>query len=185
MNTQPNIGPETSMGEVLDHYPGAQRALFAKYHIGGCASCGFRPEETLGGVCERNDNIPVAQAIAHIAESHARDLARQIQPVDLKTAIDATEPPALLDLRTREEFENAKITGAELFSHDKLQDIMGSWPKDRAIVIYDHLGESSCMDAAAYLEGHGFENVRTLRGGIDAFAQEADPSLPRYRLEIA
>ena len=62
---------------------------------------------------------------------------------------------------------------------------MASWPKDRAIVVYDHLGENGAMDAAAYLEGHGVTNVRTLRGGIDAYAKEADPSLPRYRLEIA
>ncbi|MFT4636985.1 MAG: rhodanese-related sulfurtransferase [Verrucomicrobiales bacterium] len=187
MSEETKIGPDTAMSQVLDYYPGAQRALFAKYHIGGCASCGFRPDETLGGVCERNENIPVDEAMAHIAESHANDLARQVQPLDLKTVIEADEKesPALLDLRTREEFENAKIAGAELFSHDKLQDIMGSWPKDRAIVIYDHRGESSCMDAAAYLEGHGFENVRTLCGGIDAYAKEADPSLPRYRLEIA
>jgi rhodanese-related sulfurtransferase len=104
----------------------------------------------------------------------------------LKSWLEAgDDAPALLDLRTREEYENACIANAALFSHDKLQEIMGSWPKDRWIVIYDHLGESSCMDAAAYLEGHGFERVQTLRGGIDRYAKEADKRLPRYRLEIA
>ncbi|MGY8687846.1 MAG: rhodanese-like domain-containing protein, partial [Verrucomicrobiales bacterium] len=78
MSEETKIGPDTAMSQVLDYYPGAQRALFAKYHIGGCASCGFRPDETLGGVCERNENIPVDEAMAHIAESHANDLARQV-----------------------------------------------------------------------------------------------------------
>ena len=185
MSQSPALTADTSMADVLIHYPGAQRALFAKYHIGGCASCGFRPDETLGGVCERNESIPVSEAIDHIIESHDRDVARQVLPADLKARLEDAEPPALLDLRTREEHENACIASAELFSHDKLQDIMASWPKDRAIVVYDHLGENGAMDAAAYLEGHGFTNVRTLRGGIDAYAKEADPSLPRYRLEIA
>ena len=185
MSQSPSITADTSMAELLVHYPGAQRALFAKYHIGGCASCGFRPDETLGGVCERNENIPVSEAIDHIIESHDCDVARQVLPADLKTHLEDSDPPAVLDLRTREEHENAKITSAELFSHDKLQDIMASWPKDRAIVVYDHLGENGAMDAAAYLEGHGFTNIRTLRGGIDAYAKEADSNLPRYRLEIA
>lgn len=185
MPSDTSLGPDTTMGDVLTAYPGAQRALFAKYHIGGCASCGFRPDETLGGVCERNEGIPVAEAIDHILESHAKDQARQINPLELKSQIESSGDLALLDLRTREEFENARIGSADLFSHDKLQEIMGAWAKDRAILIYDHRGESGCMDAAAYLEGHGFENVKTLRGGIDAYAQEADPSIPRYRLEIA
>ncbi len=187
MPANPKIGPETTMADVLEAYPGAQRAMFAKYHIGGCASCGFRPDETLGGVCERNEGIPVDEAVAHIIESHEKDQARQWSPGTLKARIEGPEASdlALLDLRTREEFQNGKIASAELFSHEKLQEIMGSWSKDRPILIYDHRGESGCMDAAAYLEGHGFQNVKTLRGGIDAYAQEADPSLPRYRLEIA
>jgi mono/diheme cytochrome c family protein len=40
------------------------------------------------------------------------------------------------------------------------------------------------LDACAYLVGHGFKNARALRGGIDAYAKEADPSLPRYQLEF-
>jgi len=39
------------------------------------------------------------------------------------------------------------------------------------------------LDAAAYLAGHGFTNARYLRGGIDAWSQEVDPAVRRYRLE--
>lgn len=35
------------MGEVLEAYPSAQRALFRRYHIGGCNSCGYAPGDTL------------------------------------------------------------------------------------------------------------------------------------------
>ncbi len=180
-----HIDSQTPMSDLLEVFPGAQRALFARYHIGGCASCGFRPDETLGDVCARNENLPVDEVIAHIEASHAKEMERQLSPEDLKAHLESDEKPALLDLRTREEHENVKIEGTEMFTHDKLQEIMGRWPKDRAIVIYDHLGENSCMDAAAYLEGHGFTNVRTLQGGIDAYSQKIDRSLTRYRIEIA
>jgi len=39
------------------------------------------------------------------------------------------------------------------------------------------------IDAAAYFTGHGLENVRSLRGGIDAWSCEVDPNIPRYDLE--
>ena len=64
------ITGESSMREVLQVFPGAQRALFRKYHIGGCSSCSFGPEETLSGVCERNGDLPVDEVIEKIQQSH-------------------------------------------------------------------------------------------------------------------
>ena len=57
------------MREALQVYPGAQRALFRKYHIGGCSSCGFSPEETLAGVCERNGELPVDNVLEQIKQA--------------------------------------------------------------------------------------------------------------------
>ena len=53
------------MREVLENFPGAQRALFRRYHIGGCSSCGFSPDETLAQVCARNGNLDVAALPGH------------------------------------------------------------------------------------------------------------------------
>ena len=50
-------------------------------------------------------------------------------------------------------------------------------------MVYDHTGDR-CLDAAAYLIGHGFSNTRALAGGIDAYAKEIDRSLPRYKIEL-
>ena len=66
------IDPNTTMAELLQEYPGAQRALFRAYHIGGCSSCGFGPTETLAAVCARNDNLPVDDVIATIVAAHER-----------------------------------------------------------------------------------------------------------------
>ena len=49
------------------------------------------------------------------------------------------------------------------------------------IVVIDHAGKNG-LDAAAYFMGHGLQNIRCLRGGIDAWAQAVDLTLRRYKL---
>jgi len=170
------------MAEVETSAPGARRALFARYHIGGCQSCGFQPDETLAQVCARNEGIDVTEAIAHIESSHQHDLELQISPAELEVKLGAGDTK-LIDLRTREEFEAVKIPGAQLFSQELQQEIFGSWEKATDIVLYDHTGDKS-LDATAFIIGHGFTEVHALTGGIDAYSREVDPSLPRYRLEL-
>src|SRR4029077_15002664 len=62
------IDPSTTMAELLQEYPGAQRALFRAYHIGGCASCGFSPDATVGGGCGRNGRLAVEGVVETILE---------------------------------------------------------------------------------------------------------------------
>src|SRR4051795_5470670 len=112
MKSATTIDPNITMRELLEQYPGAQRALFRKYHIGGCSSCGFAPEETLAGVCARNENLNVDEVIDHITTSHEADVAMQIEPRELADRVAAGEPVYLLDVRTREEFEAVKLPHA-------------------------------------------------------------------------
>jgi len=172
------------MGELLRQFPGAQRALFRRYHIGGCSSCGFNVDETLAGVCSRNDRLPVDEVIQHIVESDSAERAMQIEPRDLSEKLRNGDQINLLDVRTREEFEAVKIDGAKLFTQELMQEILGNWSRQDPFVIYDHTGTKG-LDAAAYFQGRGFGNVKVLRGGIDAWSVSVDPKLPRYHLEHA
>ena len=176
------IDPNITMRELLEQFPGAQRALFRKYHIGGGASCGFGPDETLSEVCRRNDDLKIQEVTDHIVSSQVADAAMQIQPRELSQRIANGEPLYLLDIRTREEWETVKLSNSQLFTQELMQEILGKEPRGRLLVIYDHKGERS-LDAAAFFQGHGFENVKSLRGGIDAWSEEIDPKLPRYHLE--
>ena len=176
------IDPNITMRELLVQFPGAQRALFRKYHIGGCSSCGFSPDETLAAVCARNENLSVDEAAEHVVASHEADLAMQIEPRELSERIASGERVYLLDVRTREEFEAVKLPNAHLFTQELMQEILAANSKTDLFVVYDHTGARS-MDAAAYFQGHGFENVKSLRGGIDAWSAEVDAKLPRYHLE--
>src|SRR5438093_11848910 len=173
------LGPESFMRDVLGLYPGAQRALFRRYHIGGCASCGFQPGETLAQVCQRNNNLDVSEVLEHIKTSHEQDAKLLIAPKELKEMRERQPNLKLVDVRSREEYSAVHIDGSLLLSQPVMQEMMSKWPRNQALVIVDHQGKTA-LDAAAYFLGHGFEDVRCLRGGIDAWSQEADPKLPRY-----
>jgi rhodanese-related sulfurtransferase len=175
------IAPESTLQQVLEAFPGARRALFRRYHIGGCSSCGFQPEETLAQLCQRSNLTDPAEVIAHILDSHEQDEKVLMAPAELAEALRCTQPPRILDIRSREEWEAVRIAGSVLLGQELMQEILGRWPRNEMFVVCDHTGKQG-LDAAAYFLGHGFSQVRCLRGGIDAWSQEVDPTLRRYSL---
>ena len=132
------ITGDSPMQAVLQVFPGAQRALFRKYHIGGCSSCGFQPEETLTGVCERNGDLPVADVLEQIRQSHEEDARILIEPSDLAKRRDNGADVRVVDIRSREEFEAVHIDGSQLLTQDLMQEILGRWDNDQLFVIVDH-----------------------------------------------
>jgi rhodanese-related sulfurtransferase len=176
------LEPESTMEQVLAAFPGARRALFRQYHVGGCSSCGFAPSETLAQLCARNGNLRVEEVIAHIQSSHEADQQLEISAKEVTEGRARGETIRLLDLRTREEWDAVHLDGAEFVTQDLIQRLMGKEGQDGLLVFYDHRGNTS-LDAAAYFSGHGFPNARFLRGGIDAWSVEVDPKVPRYKLE--
>jgi len=169
------------MRDVLEKFPGAQRALFRRYHIGGCSSCGFSPDETLAHVCERNGGLDVNEVLAHIQSSHEQDAKILISPKELADTLKEDKSVRIVDVRSRDEFEVVRIEGSQLLSQDVMRQIMGDGSNTRPLVVVDHQGKQG-LDAAAYFMGHGLQNVRCLRGGIDAWAQEVDTGMRRYKL---
>ena len=172
---------DMTMDELLEACPGAQRALFRNYHIGGCASCGFRPDETLAEVCARNDLLDPAEVLETILRASAEDERMMISPPEVKRLLES-DGVELLDIRTREEYEAVRIEGAQFLDHSLIQQILTNKPKESFLVFVDHKGARS-LDAAAYFSGHGFTNIKCLRGGIDAWSAQVDATLPRYTVE--
>lgn len=175
------ISPQSTMSRVLEAYPGAQRALFRRYHIGGCSSCAFSPDETLAQLCERNGNLNVDEVLEHIRASHEQDAKIFITGKELDEWRKQDATVRLVDVRSREEFEAVHIEGSVLLSQDVMRQVMADGTNTKPLVIIDHQGKQG-LDAAAYFMGHGLQNVRCLRGGIDAWSQEVDPKVRRYRL---
>jgi rhodanese-related sulfurtransferase len=175
------IGPHCMMGELLQAFPGAQRALFRRYHIGGCSSCAFSREETLEQVCQRSGSLDPNEVLTHIRNSHEEDRKVLIEPRDLANLLKESPSIRLVDVRSREEFEAVHIENSLLLSQELMRRLMSDGSNTTPVVIIDHQGRQG-LDAAAYFLGHGLVNVRCLRGGIDAWSQEVDSGLRRYKV---
>lgn len=176
------ISATSTLRDVLSAFPGAQRALFRKYHIGGCSSCAFSPTETLEQLCARNGGLNVDEVLSHLRTAEEQDARTFITPLELDQMRKADPSVRLLDIRSREEFDAVHIEGAVLMTQPVTQEMLSKWPRDRAFVVVDHQGRHG-LDAAAFFLGHGFQNVRCLRGGIDAWAREVDKTIRRYTLQ--
>ena len=172
-----DLSGEWTTQQVTTVFPSAQRALFQKYHVGGCSSCGFQPNDTLAMVAG-NHGLDVNELVEFIKRSQEMEKDIEITPRETAELLKQGKIK-LLDVRTREEYQIANVPGSILVDQTMAQEIMQSWPKDTAIVTMCHHGMRS-LDAAAYLRGHGFTNTRSMMGGIDAWAVQIDSSVQRY-----
>ena len=174
------IKPDMKMGEILDIYPGAKRALFQKYHIGGCSSCGFSLDESLQEVFvnHRRDK-EVDNAIKFIYDSAEVDHQMQISPKELKERLDKGEEIKLVDVREDWEIEICSIPGSEMITQKLAYEILNKWDKNTTTVFICHHGMRS-LEATSYFKGHGLPNCKSLTGGVDLWAVEIDPAMKRY-----
>ncbi|MDP4997107.1 MAG: rhodanese-like domain-containing protein [Akkermansiaceae bacterium] len=168
---------ETKMGELMAEMPGAKRALFARYHLGGCQSCAFDDDETLAKLCERAE-LDAGEVLEHLLASHEHDLTMLMVPKD----VAAREDVRFVDVRTREEHEAVKIAGSEFFTQEIQEKIFKEKPGG-VVVLYDHTGKY-VLDQVAWFRGHGIENAFGMTGGIDAWSREVDSKVMRYRVEV-
>ena len=178
VSTDPkDLSGEWTMQQVTTVFPSAQRALFQKYHVGGCSSCGFQPTDTLATVA-MNHGLEVNEVVEHIHRSEDMEKDLEITPRETAELLKQGKIK-LLDVRTPEEFAIASIPGSVLVDQSLAQEIMQTWSKETPIVTMCHHGMRS-LDAAAYLRGHGFSNTKSMSGGIEAWSQQIDASIPRY-----
>jgi rhodanese-related sulfurtransferase len=174
------INRRSTMQEVLDAYPSAQRALFRQYHIGGCHSCGYEPTEVLEDVAAKHNISDINEVLDFILEADRLDQKMRITPEETAQAMKGPNAPKLIDVRTPNEWAMAHIEGSQLIDEELAQQIY-KWPKDTAMVFLCHTGQRS-MDAAAYFAGHGYVNAKSMTGGIDQWSVTVDKNVPRYEI---
>ena len=102
----------------------------------------------------------------------------QISPEDLKALLEAGEAFELLDVRTPAERALAMIEGSKLLDQ-ALHDALMAADRNTPLVFQCHHGMRS-QSAAEYFQQAGFRRLYNLAGGIDAWSQRVDPSVPRY-----
>ena len=113
-----------------------------------------------------------------IRNPNAPEPAPQMAVETLKQKMDAGEAVHLFDVRGPDEHAIAHIEGARLLDEDAVAAI-DALSRDALLVFHCHSGVRS-QNAANYFVQHGFTNVHNLEGGIDAWSQRVDPSVPRY-----
>ena len=126
--------------------------------------------------------------IDYVETPHGHDLAIEnpnappaVHAMDapsLKALMDSGRPYHLFDVRTPEERATASIPQAKLLDPPTLA-AAEKLPKDALIVLHCHHGGRSAQ-AAEHFRQLGFRNVHNLVGGIDAWSQLVDSSVPRY-----
>ncbi|HMM46787.1 MAG TPA: rhodanese-like domain-containing protein [Thiobacillaceae bacterium] len=104
---------------------------------------------------------------------------RRFRPRELAEHLAAGHRPLLLDVREPWEWNICRLPGATLVPMRDLPARLGELDKAAEIVVICHHGVRS-YHAARYLEAAGFESVSDLAGGVAAWADEIDPTMPRY-----
>jgi rhodanese-related sulfurtransferase len=103
------------------------------------------------------------------------DAAKQLA----NTAVSSR--PLLLDCRTSEECSLAKIEGSVLIPMQEITERLSElerW-RDKPIIVHCHHGVRS-LRVTHFLREKGFSQAQSMKGGIDAWSVEVDPSVPRY-----
>ena len=106
-------------------------------------------------------------------------MVREISATQLAERLGSSDPPLLIDVREGWEWDLARIQNARLMPLDEFARASASIPLEGDVVLYCHHGVRSLV-AAQFLVTRGFTRVSNLTGGIDRYAVEADPQIPRY-----
>ncbi|WP_043097976.1 molybdopterin-synthase adenylyltransferase MoeB [Kallotenue papyrolyticum] len=104
---------------------------------------------------------------------------QRITPRELQALLQSDTPPLVIDVREPHEWEIAHLPGARLIPLATLPAHLHELERDAPIVVHCRSGARSAQ-ATRLLRDAGFRNVRNLEGGILRWADEVDPSLPKY-----
>lgn len=106
-------------------------------------------------------------------------MVKEISVLELKAMIDAKEPFQLIDVREQREFDIANLNG-ELIPLGSIPDAVDKINKDKKVIIHCRSGARSAQAVQFLQQKLGHENLYNLRGGILAWADQVDPSMPKY-----
>jgi len=93
--------------------------------------------------------------------------------------LKSSQPPTLLDTRESPEWELAHLPGSQPLTEALMDEVLKTWDRSTPIVTVCHHGVRS-MNLVRFLQKQGFTQVRSMKGGVEAWALEIDPALPRY-----
>ncbi|MGH9470547.1 MAG: molybdopterin-synthase adenylyltransferase MoeB [Terriglobia bacterium] len=137
-----------------------------------CPVCGKHPTIT--------HLIDYEQFCGIRGEEHMPDVrVPEITPVELKRLMDSGHAPVLIDVREPHEYDICRIPGSRLIPLGEVPARMNELDTADEIVVHCRSGARSAR-AVEFLMKSGFHKIRNLQGGILAWSDQVDPSVPKY-----
>jgi adenylyltransferase/sulfurtransferase len=165
---------ETLTGRLL-HYDALQMKFreFKVRRNPKCPICGDKP--TITALIDYEEFCGVRGQEAPAPKAAGGEITVE----ELKKRMDAKEPIFVLDVRNPNEFQIGRIPGTVLIPLPELPQRLGELPKDREILVHCKSGMRSAK-AVQLLKENGFSKVANIQGGILAWSERIDPSVPKY-----
>jgi adenylyltransferase/sulfurtransferase len=139
-----------------------------------CPLCGDRPMIT-----KLIDYEQFCGVRGQEAPAAAGDSTWETTVDELKRRLDRQEEIFILDVRNPEEYQICHIPGSTLIPLSQLPQRFSELDKDGEIVVHCKSGMRS-LKAQQFLRDRGFRNIKNLTGGIMAWADKVDPTMPKY-----
>ena len=103
----------------------------------------------------------------------------EMSVIEARDHLEAHPETPLIDVREDFEREICCLPEAQQLTEALAESMLADWDRDQTIIFQCHHGGRS-RAAAEYFKQQGFSQVRNLSGGIDAWALQINPDLPRY-----
>lgn len=112
---------------------------------------------------------------------HPDDLPLEIDCRAAQQALAGSDAPPLIDCRETDEYSLVHIAGSRLLPMSTMAARVAELQslRDSRLIVHCHHGVRS-LDVVHWLRSQGFAGAQSMRGGIDRWSLEIDPSLPRY-----
>lgn len=145
-----------------------------------CPVCGENPTVTELIDYEQFCGMPAHDRSLYQTSANG-DAVPGITPRELKARLAAGEELFILDVREPHEWDISNLShlGAVLIPKGDVVNRMGELDTAREMIVHCRTGVRSA-DVIRELQQHGFKKMRNLEGGINRWAEEVEPSLPRY-----
>jgi sulfur-carrier protein adenylyltransferase/sulfurtransferase len=137
-----------------------------------CAICGKNP--TVTGLIDYEEFCGTVSDEAQQAAKGSTITAPELAEMQQRG-----EDFYLVDVREPAEFEIVSIPGATLIPKGDIPAHLSELPQDKPVVLYCKTGVRSA-EALATLKGAGFANAKHVQGGVTAWANQVDKTLPVY-----
>ncbi|MGY8762620.1 MAG: molybdopterin-synthase adenylyltransferase MoeB [Nitrospinaceae bacterium] len=142
-----------------------------------CPICGENP--TIKELIDYEQFCGIPSA----AEEEAESAEWEISAKNVKQKLDQADNFTLVDVREPSEYEICRIDGSILIPLGKIEEMkpqnLSGISKNDQLILHCKAGVRS-LKAAKALKKMGFENVKSMAGGIEEWSESIDPTVPRY-----